>query len=239
MTQEPPERSPLGTLPAEPRQQELLLELLADGRELLLDEEQSRKVFTAEHLERNRARFDAILRCLGEGMSLSAISRAFEVSRNTLAALISRRPELVEQERRLAAGRFAVLARACSERLLETVDTMQAQAVAITMGIATEKSLLLDGRPTAISSTKRDGATPEQVAAYLDGLVSAAKAPVSDSPSDVITSTALDNHGLTASGDQFADADSGRAGIPGQASKGGGGGAPAAGRGAESMGPAE
>jgi hypothetical protein len=150
-----------------------LFELLVDGHELLVDDEQAAKVFTTEVVARNRARFAGILRCLGEGMSQSAIARAFQVSRNTLAAIVSRRPELVEQERRLAAGRMAVLARACSERLLESIDCIPHQVLPIVMGIATEKSLLLDGRPTAITESKRDALSPAEVNAYIDRLASA------------------------------------------------------------------
>jgi hypothetical protein len=215
-------------------QQPELFELLRDGRELLLEDEQATKVFTGEHVARNRARFAGILRCLGEGMSQSAISRAFGVSRNTLAAIISRNPQLVEQERRLAAGRFAVLARACSERLLEQVDTMALNVAMVTMGIATEKSLLLDGRPTAITESKKEHAGPADINAYLDRLASAR--PSADSQSDAQPTQPVEHQPAASDGVGFGVGSSGRGIDPGPDSKGGGGGRPSGGGPLDSMG---
>ena len=170
--------------PAQPDPQPELFDegVYTGGQELLVPESVQLRQFTTERVQRNQARFAAILRALGEGMPQTQIARAYGVSRNTLGAIIARHPHLVERERRMTAGLSAVLARGCAEKMLEMIDRIPANVLPIVMGIATDKSLLLDGRPTAITETKR-GPTADELNAYIDSLPRA-QVSTSDAQSD-------------------------------------------------------
>jgi hypothetical protein len=155
------------------------------------------------------------------------------VSRNTLAAIISRHPDLVERERKLASGRFAVLARACSESLLDRVDSLPANVIGIVMGIATDKSLLLDGRPTAITETKR-GPTADEINAYIESLPRASDGS-SDAQSDEFPQILQQSAGAQPSGSPSGAPAGAQVDRPTAGLEGGGGGRESAGGGEVSM----
>jgi hypothetical protein len=212
--------------------------LLDQGWELLVPFDRARHVFTTHKIQRDRERFAAILQAIGEGQSFSAIARAFRVSRHTLAAIVAIHPEVVAQERKRGAGRFAVLARLAADRMIDEIGSMPLQSLPIVLGVATEKSLLLDGLATSITESKRTAPTADEINAWVARLGSANPGPDLPSSAQALNpqqsvSTPLpgaDQGAIIAS--QEADQPPDRptaAAVP----EGGGGGSPAAGAGAQ------
>lgn len=119
------------------------------GWELLaLDEPATRARFTAEQLDAQAGKRDAILRALAEGMGVRAIARAYEVSTNTVLAA-SRRfgGEIETLKEQLGRGCFDV-ARLAVERMRDEIDDMPKASLPIIAGVMIDKGQLLTGAPT-------------------------------------------------------------------------------------------
>jgi len=83
------------------------------------------------------------------GMGVKQICRAFNTSHHTVAAIIRNRPELLERAREITSKNWKTLAAMGTAELFERVPDMKSHELTIMSAVATEKSELLSGGPTA------------------------------------------------------------------------------------------
>ena len=107
--------------------------------------------FSGERLlSRRPETYRAVVRMLAEGLSMSSISRALSVSRNTVAAVRDREGFSIEQDKKELLRDFRRAARLSVERAIELVPHIQtAKDAAIVAAVMTDKLQLLSGEATA------------------------------------------------------------------------------------------
>lgn len=135
-----------------------------------LDQPAAAKRFTAESLQRNRAKRDAIIRALAEGQGLLRIARAFGVSHHTVAALRDSRPDLVAIEKEQLSRNLGRVMSVCLERFEEGVvdGKVHPGQLPVGFGILADKKALLDGEATIrVERVQRHEVSLELVAGYL------------------------------------------------------------------------
>jgi len=131
---------------------------LPAGRELLLPVEEQKKRYTLEMVQRNQARYSAIIAALGEGHGVRSICRAFAVGQHTVEEIRDREASLVATEKERARKLAMRIARACGERLLESVEdgTLPVSLLPVSYGIATDKSIALAGEPSQVITVRHE-----------------------------------------------------------------------------------
>ena len=133
--------------------------------------------YTGERLfEQKPDVYKAIIVCLGLGMGQIRIGKKLGVSPNTIRAVRFREGLAVDIEKKEAASQWSVVRDLCAERIIEKLEDDQAVAgtainhLAITGGIATEKSELLSGGATSRVAHSPVEASNEDFDAYLASL---------------------------------------------------------------------
>jgi hypothetical protein len=123
---------------------------IEQGWEILtVDQDRQAGKFTAAHLAGNLAKRDAVVRALGEGMSIARVARAFGMSRNTVAVAARRfGPDIEHRKKETGALCFDV-ARMAVERIRDEMDDMPKASLPIIAGVLIDKGQLLSGAPTA------------------------------------------------------------------------------------------
>lgn len=115
---------------------------------------------TGERIRKHRPElFEATVALLAEGYSMRGTARATKLALGSVRA-IARMPEArtaVDAHKERIANNCEDFAVVASERMLEEVDNYSPMQLAIAMGIAAEKSLLMRGQATSIVE-RRDGA---------------------------------------------------------------------------------
>jgi hypothetical protein len=83
------------------------------------------------------------------GMGVNQICKAFSTNSSTVAALIRNRPELLEQARDVTSKNWKTIAAMGTAEVLDRIPDMKDHGLVIMSAVATEKSELLSGGPTA------------------------------------------------------------------------------------------
>ena len=111
--------------------------------------ETTRGEFTCERLfSQRRDIYEAVVQLLGQGVGIRQIARTLKVSTNTVSAVRSREGDSIETVKERTVNALTRFVGAAAERLLEEVDTIKLETLAVSLGIATEKVLLLTGQAT-------------------------------------------------------------------------------------------
>lgn len=160
------------------------------GLELLhIDDNERRGVFTGERIARDKARYQAIVQALAEGLGIRQIARAFKVSPHTISAIREREVELIATEKQ---GLIRLAGRACRLSLERYVEALEKNEISpgqipVGFGIIMDKKLLLEGEATSRIETTRREFDRDAVTRYIEGLPSAnpAVAQLPDSGSGV------------------------------------------------------
>ena len=102
-------------------------------RELLLTEErQAAANYTGERVARNIQRYKAIADALAEGLSCRQIARAFKCHHRTVYAVKIREQPAIDTQKRSIAAVFQEACNATGERILEDIDRIPPQSLAMT-----------------------------------------------------------------------------------------------------------
>ena len=94
--------------------------------ELLESPEEQAKRFTGEQVARNRKRYLAIVRALGQNLPVRMICEAFGISHHTVKAIREREPELVATEKQRVARMLGHAARLCVESFIDDLQKKRA-----------------------------------------------------------------------------------------------------------------
>lgn len=122
---------------------------ISKGWELVeLDEPAKRGSFTAEQLEQNTAKRDAVLSALAEGLAIRQVARAFRISTNTVLALSRRSVAQIDTLKEGLGRAYFDLSRLAVERMIDEIDEMPRASLPIVAGVSTDKGQLLSGGPT-------------------------------------------------------------------------------------------
>ena len=126
--------------------------------------------FSGERLLARRPEvYRAILSMSAEGLSVSAMARAFGVSRNTIAAVQDREGFSIEQHKKELLRNVRTAARLSVERVVELVPTINnAKDAAIVAAVMVDKLQLLSGEATA--RVERVEVSQDKLSEMLAGL---------------------------------------------------------------------
>ena len=126
--------------------------------------------FSGERLLARRPEvYRAILSMSAEGLSVSAMARAFGVSRNTIAAVQDREGFTIEQHKKELLRNVRTAARLSVERVVELVPGIQnAKDAAIVAAVMVDKLQLLSGEATA--RVERVEVSQDKLSEMLAGL---------------------------------------------------------------------
>lgn len=117
--------------------------------DVYLHDREAKGEFTGERLhQRNPAKYRAIVNAFAQGMGKLQIARAFQVSHNTVSAVLEREGGPIDTEKRKIAGKMMNVARLGVERLEEEIERMPLQNLPIAVGIMVDKMQLLHGEAT-------------------------------------------------------------------------------------------
>lgn len=144
---------------------------LPEASELLrVDQPDAPKRFTAEHLEANIAKRDAVIRALAEGVGIIRIARAFGVSEHTVMALRDRRPELVAMEKKQLSGQLSRILRLSAERYEEGLlaGKVAPAQIPVGFGIFADKKAMLDGEASLVIEHRITAPSAEDFARKLE-----------------------------------------------------------------------
>lgn len=163
---------------------------LPEASELLrLDEPDAPKRFTAEHLDANIAKRDAVIRALAEGVGIIRIARAFGLSEHTVMALRDRRPDLVAMEKKQLSGQIGRILKLSAERYEEGLlaGKVAAAQIPVGFGIFADKKAMLDGEASLVIEHRHtSGASADDFIKKLEEM-KRAKVPI-DCASTVLPS---------------------------------------------------
>lgn len=126
--------------------------------------------FSGERLLARRPEvYRAILSMSAEGLSVSAMARAFGVSRNTIAAVQDREGFSIEQHKKELLRNVRTAARLSVERVVELVPSItSAKDAAIVAAVMVDKLQLLSGEATA--RVERVEVSQDKLSEMLAGL---------------------------------------------------------------------
>lgn len=154
---------------------------LPAGHQLLtLDEDERSGRHTGERIARDRKLYQAIVRCLAEGVGIRATARAFGVATETVAGIRDREPALFAREKKELSQRMGHFVRMGVERLIEEVDQIPIGQLSVSVGVISDKKALLDGDPTVRVEERIEVAlSPGDLRAMLENM-KRAQPPVID-----------------------------------------------------------
>lgn len=114
-----------------------------EGEELL-------RVHTGDRAVKNEERTSAVLADYLTGLPVREVCKRHRIGHNTLSALIERHPEVVDTERKRTLQRLGRVQRLLLDRLEMESHRIPLQCLPVTLGIITDKHLLLSGQATSI-----------------------------------------------------------------------------------------
>ena len=106
--------------------------------------------FTAERLMESRpAIFRAIVEGYAQGLGIRQLCRAYSVSHHTVAVVLAREPKAVATLKEGTISTLRTFAKLAADRLLDEVNDIPIQQLAVPLGISIDKAQLLDGGATS------------------------------------------------------------------------------------------
>jgi hypothetical protein len=202
---------------AEQQQDDAQLALFFGGEALaLIDRSKPLGHYTGERLFRDRPKeYRLVVQMLAEGsFSIRHISRVAHVTDDTIKAVSARESIPIAAHKREIGKIAARVARMTAERLEELAPDMNARDAAVAFGIATDKTLLLNGDATArLETVPAAGNIFERMTALYQEMVGRAQEKLADvrevsaGPAEMGLSggNALANGALEAGGELGAD----------------------------------
>lgn len=148
---------------------------------LTVDHDRATGRYTAAHIAGNAAKRDAVVRALGEGLSIAAVARAFGMSRNTVTVAARRFGVDIEQRKKEFGAVCLDVARMAIERIRDEMDDMPKASLPIIAGVLIDKAQLLSGAPTARVEHTNTAAGPNGFNAWLESVVEVSAEPVAAS----------------------------------------------------------
>lgn len=125
--------------------------------------------FTGERLKKQRPQiYDAIVKCLAEGMGILRIAAAFNVSNNTVTAVRDAEGLSISNEKRQVSRNLRDFAKLGSERLVDEVANIPVAQLPIAIAVAIDKMQVLDGEPNRILETREKVRSIEDINAWID-----------------------------------------------------------------------
>lgn len=113
--------------------------------------------FTGERLmARDPGKYRAIVRALAEHMPVKSIAQAFGVSEHTVRGIRSREVAPIAADKKEIAQTMREVVALGLDRLRETFHEIAPKDLAVTIGILTDKSLVLDGEANMIVGSSAD-----------------------------------------------------------------------------------
>jgi hypothetical protein len=120
------------------------------GSELLESPEIQATKYTGKIVEQNQARVEGILASRAIGIPLRKIMKAFTVSAHTIAEIEHRHAAKLATVKERLARKFGVFLELGLDRCITEVDAIDIDKLMISLGIAGEKMLMLNGEPSVI-----------------------------------------------------------------------------------------
>jgi hypothetical protein len=111
--------------------------------------------------------YRAVVKALGEGMGMRAITRAYGVSHHTVMAIRDREGLQIATIKQRTSRDLRAFASIASERLIEEMEHIPLQSLPVAIGIAIDKAQLLDGEVTSIIGKEEKRVTPDDFNDYL------------------------------------------------------------------------
>lgn len=142
------------------------LEEFNDSNSLLLPEATQRERFTAERVAKNRELYTCITALLGVGYGCGKVAHMLHVSEHTVRSVRDREASTIAGDKERFGQECLRTAAKLRTRVESQVDEMSGKDAAISLGILTEKGLLLTGSATAIVETKRAVTAADVEAAF-------------------------------------------------------------------------
>lgn len=128
--------------------------------------------FTAERLMESRpAIYRAIVEGYAQGLGIRQLCRAYSVSHHTVAVVLAREPKAVATLKEGTISTLRTFAKLAADRLLDEVNDIPIQQLAVPLGISIDKAQLLDGGVTSRIEHTETGPTHEDYLNLISGTV--------------------------------------------------------------------
>jgi len=126
--------------------------------------------FTGERLFVQRPEtYKATVHLLAQGIGVHRIAAMLNVSHHTVSAVRDREQITIATQKEELGARCLSAARVCLDRLIEEVDTLKPEALAVAVGILVDKGQLLTGGATQRVSTVNEPGL-DAFKQFLEGL---------------------------------------------------------------------
>lgn len=128
--------------------------------------------FTAERLMESRpAIYRAIVEGYAQGLGIRQLCRAYSVSHHTVAVVLAREPKAVATLKEGTISTLRTFAKLAADRLLDEVNDIPIQQLAVPLGISIDKAQLLDGGATSRIEHTETGPTHDDYLKLISGTV--------------------------------------------------------------------
>jgi len=128
--------------------------------------------FTAERLMESRpAIYRAICEGHAQGLGIRQLCRAYSVSHHTVAVVLAREPKAIATLKEGTISTLRTFAKLAADRLLDEVNDIPIQQLAVPLGISIDKAQLLDGGATSRIEHTETGPTHEDYLKLISGTV--------------------------------------------------------------------
>jgi hypothetical protein len=128
--------------------------------------------FTAERLMESRpAIYRAIVEGYAQGLGIRQLCRAYSVSHHTVAVVLAREPKAVATLKEGTISTLRTFAKLAADRLLDEVNDIPIQQLAVPLGISIDKAQLLDGGATSRIEHTETGPTHDDYLKLIGGTV--------------------------------------------------------------------
>lgn len=128
--------------------------------------------FTAERLMESRpAIYRAIVEGYAQGLGIRQLCRAYSVSHHTVAVVLAREPKAVATLKEGTISTLRTFAKLAADRLLDEVNDIPIQQLAVPLGISIDKAQLLDGGATSRIEHTETGPTHDDYLKMISGTV--------------------------------------------------------------------
>lgn len=123
---------------------------------LLLSPDKLRDRYPLSRIERNEERLAGIVQLLAAGAPVRLICRSYHVSPHTLSSIREKQGGRIATVKQSLARRMAMFAELGIDRLLEEVDRMDRDKLAVAVGIIVDKLQVLTGEASVIVGAPAD-----------------------------------------------------------------------------------
>lgn len=128
--------------------------------------------FTAERLMESRpAIYRAIVEGHAQGLGIRQLCRAYSVSHHTVAVVLAREPKAIATLKEGTISTLRTFAKLAADRLLDEVNDIPIQQLAVPLGISIDKAQLLDGGATSRIEHTETGPTHDDYLKLISGEV--------------------------------------------------------------------